>query len=442
MGTRQYVGARYVPKFATPIAWDNARTYEALEIVTYLGTSYTSKKPVPTGVEITNTEYWVVTGNYNAQVEEYRQEVQAVTTDVATLEKQVNWKTPEMYGAVGDGTTDDRTAIQAMLTDMHTGETAYFGNKYYISDYVEINTQGIAIVGGFDSPEYGGYVKVATSKNGFVVNSPCVDFRNITIIGTSDESQMAIGIYYNTDAPTRQAGDIDSFLDAVRISYANKGIVFRGKNASVKNSFFSHCVNCIELQQTSRDTENRGYIIESNRFHAWTGYAIENLINRSGVRNILIANNFADYGAGFYRGYVGETELISNNVYCSGIGAYFRTNSNAGHDKVISNCFKHYGEPVARGIYIEASCNKITIMDNVIEEFTHTGIDIGASAYCDVLYNRIINNGTAGSDKHNLVANTGCVGYGCYNVFTGTNGGDVIHPSTDFTTEYNISPSA
>lgn len=71
MATRQYIGARYVPKFADPIAWDNARSYEALEIVTYLGTSYTSKKNVPVGTAITNTEYWVATGNYNAQVAEY-----------------------------------------------------------------------------------------------------------------------------------------------------------------------------------------------------------------------------------------------------------------------------------------------------------------------------------------------------------------------------------
>ena len=76
MATRQYIGARYVPKFADPIEWNNARSYEALEIVTYLGTSYTSKKNVPVGTAITNSEYWVATGNYNAQVQEYVEIVQ------------------------------------------------------------------------------------------------------------------------------------------------------------------------------------------------------------------------------------------------------------------------------------------------------------------------------------------------------------------------------
>lgn len=74
MATRQYVGARYVPKFAEPIGWVKENSYEALTIVTYLNNSYTSKKPVPANTDITNEEYWAVTGNYNAQVEQYRQE--------------------------------------------------------------------------------------------------------------------------------------------------------------------------------------------------------------------------------------------------------------------------------------------------------------------------------------------------------------------------------
>lgn len=81
---RQYVGARYVPKFSDPIEWNQQRSYEALEIVTYLGTSYTSKKPVPVGIEIGNTEYWVITGNYNAQVEQYRQETVALRNSMVT----------------------------------------------------------------------------------------------------------------------------------------------------------------------------------------------------------------------------------------------------------------------------------------------------------------------------------------------------------------------
>lgn len=74
-GVRQYVGARYVPVFATPPEWSDTREYEPLTIVLYNGNSYTSCQYVPTGIEITNTNYWAITGNFNAQVEAYRQEV-------------------------------------------------------------------------------------------------------------------------------------------------------------------------------------------------------------------------------------------------------------------------------------------------------------------------------------------------------------------------------
>lgn len=73
MAVRQYIGARYVPIFDG--AWDNTKTYEPLTVVEYQGNSYTSRQAVPTGIEITNEQYWVETGNYSAQIEAYRQEV-------------------------------------------------------------------------------------------------------------------------------------------------------------------------------------------------------------------------------------------------------------------------------------------------------------------------------------------------------------------------------
>lgn len=78
---RQYVGARYVPKVMGE--WNKALQYEALSIVTYAGNSFTSKVPVPANIDISNKSYWVNTGNYNAQVEAYRQQT-------AQLENRLN----------------------------------------------------------------------------------------------------------------------------------------------------------------------------------------------------------------------------------------------------------------------------------------------------------------------------------------------------------------
>ena len=75
--TTQYIGSRYVPMFADPAEWNNKRTYEPLTIVLNEGNSYTSRQFVPVGIDISNDDYWAETGNYNAQVEAYRREVQS-----------------------------------------------------------------------------------------------------------------------------------------------------------------------------------------------------------------------------------------------------------------------------------------------------------------------------------------------------------------------------
>lgn len=85
-GVTQYVGARYVPVFAKPVQWTNDRQYEPLTIVLYQGNSYTSMQYVPIGIDINNEEFWAQTGNYNAQVEQYRQEVREYSKKVATIE--------------------------------------------------------------------------------------------------------------------------------------------------------------------------------------------------------------------------------------------------------------------------------------------------------------------------------------------------------------------
>lgn len=90
MSVREYIGARYVPVFADPAEWDATRTYEPLTVVTYQGNSYTSRQAVPANIAITNTVYWAQTGNYNAQVEQYREEVATFDGRIEELEDTVS----------------------------------------------------------------------------------------------------------------------------------------------------------------------------------------------------------------------------------------------------------------------------------------------------------------------------------------------------------------
>lgn len=113
MAVNRYIGMRYVPKIIG--AHDSQIAYEALSIVTYNGNSYTSKQNVPPGTEITNTDYWVVTGNYNAQVEQYRSEVvnavATVTEAMSDLESSVNETVDALEASVASSISDMESAV-------------------------------------------------------------------------------------------------------------------------------------------------------------------------------------------------------------------------------------------------------------------------------------------------------------------------------------------
>ena len=89
MSVREYIGARYVPLFADPIDWDSTKTYEPLTVVYNQGNSYTSRQYVPAGIDISNDTYWARTGNYNAQIEQYRSEVATFNGRITTNETNI-----------------------------------------------------------------------------------------------------------------------------------------------------------------------------------------------------------------------------------------------------------------------------------------------------------------------------------------------------------------
>lgn len=97
-----YVGHRYVPKIEG--VWDLMKSYEGLSIVEWEGTSYTSKKNVPAGIDISNEEFWAVTGNYNVQVENYRQEVKNLDEKLGKELNDLDQKFDEISYNIADST--------------------------------------------------------------------------------------------------------------------------------------------------------------------------------------------------------------------------------------------------------------------------------------------------------------------------------------------------
>lgn len=150
VGTRQYIGARYVPMFGRrgeeSIAWDDTAPYEPLTIVLHQGTSYTSRTFVPAGIDISNETYWAKTGDYDAQVEAYRREV------VQLEEDWVDWKgqTLDDLNEWKDDTVDDFMAAIDNIPQILPSSAFDATNtvKKYIDDSVADSHDGILLTLG------------------------------------------------------------------------------------------------------------------------------------------------------------------------------------------------------------------------------------------------------------------------------------------------------
>lgn len=87
MALKKYIGLRYAPKFVG--AWDKSSEYAALSVVYTNEQSYVSRKTVPANTEITNTEFWVKSADWNAQVAQYNQNVEQYQANVERYNQNV-----------------------------------------------------------------------------------------------------------------------------------------------------------------------------------------------------------------------------------------------------------------------------------------------------------------------------------------------------------------
>lgn len=112
MATLQYIGARYVPKFATPYEWDINATYEALTIVGYQGNSYTSKIPVPAGTQISDDKYWALTNSQSGSVSNLETRMSSAETEIDSLQT--------ITDSITDDVTNNAAAIAANTKAIQT----------------------------------------------------------------------------------------------------------------------------------------------------------------------------------------------------------------------------------------------------------------------------------------------------------------------------------
>lgn len=156
MPTTQYIGSRYVPLLADPVEWSAEKEYEPLTIVTHEGNSYTSRQFVPKGIDITNGQFWAMTGNYNAQVEQYRRETQQAVAQIEDWYDTAVAEYANKYAAkpfVFDTVSDMQNARELLYVGAFCYTNGFYsrgdngGACYVISESGEANNMDVIACG-------------------------------------------------------------------------------------------------------------------------------------------------------------------------------------------------------------------------------------------------------------------------------------------------------
>lgn len=250
MANRQYVGARYVPKFADPVEWNKALSYEALTIVTHLGNSFTSKKPVPAGIDIGNGEYWVNTGNYNEQIANYKAAVDAISAEIIPIKNSV--VNVVEAGVANDG-TDCTTALQNVLNN-NIDKTVFIPDGVYVISS-PINVSMSAHIVMSDGAEITSNTTVpALIKIGGGYSVEAVDVGGSFSGGTLNAKNADVGMWCDSLGPLFNVSNVS-------IVNAKTGMKFN-KNANFDSG--SYTVQNIKISGAGSGLNTKGLLIDSD----------------------------------------------------------------------------------------------------------------------------------------------------------------------------------
>ena len=364
MAVKQYIGARYVPKFASPIEWAADTSYEALTIVTFNNASYTSKVQVPptVGNPAKNPQYWALTGNYNSQVEQYRQEVETSKTDLAGQMKQLKTDTEKAIQTETTNRENADTEINNIVKQVQEQankitETAINIKPYYDAG-VDLNTliaENVTLF--FPKGEYitdllinAPHVKItgnnATIKGSITVDIPLVDNTQLAAFFTIENIQLTkntnnyaiqllkarqgtiqniyidktfeYGIYQNDFAtygqPTDRTNITNCYIESAYGVYLNDNDKFCAGDITIANNYFVCDKSCLYCNHVD------GFTFSDNTvFTDYRGNEAYNQIDLHYTNWATITNNtlFESSGSAIYVDHC-QYGVISNNIvgYC------------------------------------------------------------------------------------------------------------------------------
>ena len=268
------MGLRYIPKLDGE--WDNTKEYEHLIVVTHQGDSYTSKKRVPIGIDISNSEYWLRTGSFNAQLEHYRKDIIKYSEDLKN-HKTLGIVNVKDYGAKGDGVADDTYAIKNCIDLAESGSVIYFPTGHYkISETITLNSKTLKLCGsvahdneGWGEKRFNGSVLefIGNNENAFNINFYGCILENLIICNKGsyktaicinkslypENDSVIWNLQFNNIVAHNFKGDVykstcNVFKTTFRNCYAHGGIngfyIIGGTSITFEQCWSMWCKNC------------------------------------------------------------------------------------------------------------------------------------------------------------------------------------------------------
>lgn len=183
--------------------WDITKQYPAWSVVNNNGDGYISIKPVPSGVDIANTDYWILVANYSALYADLQNRVNALENANIIIDGEIdniNDKIDKMgiinvkdFGAVGDGVTDDTQAINDAINAIDNARVLYFPKgQYVISNGIEIDKKCIICGSGMDNS----IIKYDGSGNALSLKANYSKISNLGLIGNAQGIGLLIEAFF------------------------------------------------------------------------------------------------------------------------------------------------------------------------------------------------------------------------------------------------------
>lgn len=437
--------------YADPLQWSIDKQYKVNTIVIDGYNAYLSKKPIPLGIEISNTDYWLVVGDFIQEFDDIRNNIANANAGVSptttkelnngdlvwwhdtlykcitnmtigtafvadsnivkiTIEDYIDTKFENSkiianvkdYGAKGDGITDDTNAIKAAI---NSENSIFFPpGTYKITNTINLK-EHLSLIGAGKETTFIKYDETTTIDSLFNTSAttPMINIKDLSIVANANVNKV---LNLNTTY---------SRIENIKVSNGVTSIYLTGWCDTLKDlQLFdsttplsintSNAITCINVQS------NAGSFIAENSFGSLVGCAFDN-----GNPSYKFITSYFDLSGCDCETYHMPFQLTASNVsinsgrfeeHISGIvpTTFMEMTNSIATLNAIRIYYDDYesGTPTTLGITLNNSKLKGTYTCNVDTPWyvTNSSIECNGEALSDIsgYYNKKIINATASQD--------------------------------------------